>query len=62
VPPQRFNIHNFQAGTGGDGSQKIRHAFFTGVRMMRRQKSGVHAGQRDEFGQKFFRARHAPTA
>jgi hypothetical protein len=28
------------------------------VRMARRQKGGVHAGQRDEFSQKFFRARH----
>jgi hypothetical protein len=28
--------------------------------MARRQKSGVHAGQRDEFRQKFFCARHAP--
>jgi hypothetical protein len=31
------------------------------VRMARRQKGGVHAGQRDEFGQKFFRARHADS-
>jgi hypothetical protein len=28
------------------------------VRMARRQKCGIHAGQRDELGQKFFRARH----
>jgi hypothetical protein len=27
--------------------------------MASRQKSGVHAGQRDQFRQKFFRARHA---
>jgi hypothetical protein len=49
---------NFQSGAGGDGGEKIRDAFFTGVRMARRQKGGVHAGQRDKFGQKFFRARH----
>jgi hypothetical protein len=28
------------------------------VRMARRQEGRVHTGQRDEFGQKFFRARH----
>src|SRR5580704_11276667 len=49
---------NFQSGAGGDGGKKIRDAFFTGVRVARRQKGGIHAGQRDEFGQKFFRARH----
>ena len=27
-----------------------------------RSEGGIHAGQRDEFGQEFFRARHAPTA
>jgi hypothetical protein len=28
------------------------------VRMARRQKGRIHAGQRDEFSQKLFRARH----
>jgi len=30
--------------------------------MARRQEGGIHAGQGDEFGQKFFRARHAMPA
>jgi hypothetical protein len=55
---QNFLKFNLQSGAGGDGSQKIRHALFAGVRMAQRQKGRIHAGQRDKFRQKFFRARH----
>ena len=58
-PGQNSLEFHFQPGARGDGGEKIRDVLFTGVRMARRQKGGIHAGQRDEFGQKFFRARHA---
>ena len=56
---QDFLKFHFQSGARGDGGEKIRDALFTGVWVARRQKGRVHARQRDEFGQKFFRARHA---
>ena len=52
---------HLESGAGGNRRQKIRQALFPGERMARGQKGGVHAGQRDEFGQEFFRARHAPA-
>jgi hypothetical protein len=55
---QNFLKFNFESGAGGDGVEKICDAFFTGVRMARRQEGRVHAGQRNKFGQQFFRARH----
>jgi hypothetical protein len=63
---------NFESGARGDGGAKIRDALFAGERMRlaglprrgsaRRNEGGIHAGQRDEFGQEFFRARHAAAA
>jgi hypothetical protein len=50
---------NFKTGARGNGGEKIRDALFSGVRVARREKGGIHAGQCDKFGQKFFRARHA---
>ena len=55
---QDFLKFDFQSGSCGGGRQKIRDAFFARVAVARRQESRVHAGQRDEFRQKFFRARH----
>ena len=49
---------HFQSRARGGGGEKIRDAFLTGERMARRQKGRIHAGQRDEFGQQFFSARH----
>ena len=51
---QNFLKFHFQSGARGGGGEKIRDVFFAGVRMARRQKGGVHAGQRDEFGQQVF--------
>ena len=59
VRKDNFLKFHFQSGAGGGRRQKIRNAPFTRERMARRQERGIHAGQRDEFGQKFFRARHA---
>ena len=60
APPREFDFlkFHFQSGARGGGGEKIRDALFAGVRMARRQEGGIHAGQRDEFGEQFFRARH----
>ncbi len=55
---KNFLKFNFQSCTRGDGGEKICDVFFIGIWMARRQKRRIHAGQRDKFGQKFFRARH----
>ena len=50
------------ARVGGDDLRVVRGRAAARPCRRRRDEGGVHAGQRDEFGQEFFRARHAPTA
>ena len=69
---QDFLKFHLQPGARGGGGEKIRNALFPGERMRlagvprrssgRRNEGGIDAGQRDEFGQEFFRARHAAAA
>ena len=66
-----FLEFNIESGMGGDGGEEICHILFTIMRLTKAglsrrssigwSEGGIHAGQRDEFGQQFFRARHAPT-
>jgi hypothetical protein len=59
---------HFESGFGSNRCQEIRNALFTVMRLTkaglsRRSSIGwsegrIHAGERDEFGQEFFRARH----
>ena len=65
---ERFLKFNFQSGTRGDRREKVGNALFTrhpaGLprrSFASRDKGGIDAGQRNEFSQKFFGARHAPT-
>ena len=68
---QDFLKFHLQPGARGDRGEKIRDALFPGERMrlagwprrssVRRNEGGIDAGQRNEFSQQFFRARHAPT-
>jgi hypothetical protein len=70
APPFEINLleFHFQSYARGDSGEKIRDALLACERMwlvglsrrssVRRNEGGIHAGQRDEFGQKFFRARH----
>ena len=76
TPGQHFLKFDFQSGARGDRGQKIRDALFAKSwqgrpagrprprgRAALPQQNGegrIHAGQRDEFGQQFFGARHAP--
>ncbi|MGA2801677.1 MAG: hypothetical protein ABSE97_04820 [Verrucomicrobiota bacterium] len=51
----KFNLKPSAFSSAG---KKIGDAFFPSMRMVRRKKSWVYAGQRNEFSQEFFRARH----
>ena len=48
-----------QPRPGRRGRQELRHPLFPGARMLRRQESRVHAGQRDQFAQELLSIRHA---
>ncbi len=47
IRKHRLAFH-LQPGAPGGGGQKIRHPLLAGVRIIRRQKGGVDAGQRDQ--------------
>ena len=68
----RQNLLKFdlESGMRGNGRQKIRCVLFSKfcqAGLSRRSpalrgEGGIHAGQRNEFGQQFFRARHTLSA
>jgi hypothetical protein len=47
-----------EPGPPGDGREKISNVPFSGVRMARREKGRIDAGESDQFDQELFGTRH----
>ncbi|MGA2556256.1 MAG: hypothetical protein ABSG04_08275 [Verrucomicrobiota bacterium] len=48
-----------QSGLGGGGREEFRDPAFAGAPVAGGQKRRIHAGQRDQLTQKFFRISHS---